>query len=39
MRIELATRPEKRIGDDDLWDAAEAALRRALERAGVGRTS
>ncbi len=35
MRIELSTRPEKRIGDDALWDEAEAALRRALARAGV----
>jgi threonyl-tRNA synthetase len=27
-------RPEKRIGGDELWDAAEAALHGALERAG-----
>src|ERR1039458_9801628 len=29
-RIELATRPEVRIGDDALWDRAEAALQGAL---------
>jgi len=28
--IYLATRPEKRLGTDDLWDKAEAALRQAL---------
>jgi threonyl-tRNA synthetase len=35
LHIELSTRPEKRIGDDALWDAAEAALAQALERAGI----
>jgi threonyl-tRNA synthetase len=35
LRIELSTRPEKRIGADELWDAAETALHAALERAGV----
>jgi threonyl-tRNA synthetase len=34
MRLELSTRPENRIGDDALWDAAEAALAGALARAG-----
>ena len=29
--IELSTRPEKRIGSDELWDRAEASLRAALE--------
>jgi threonyl-tRNA synthetase len=28
--IYLSTRPEKRLGTDDLWDRAEAALREAL---------
>jgi threonyl-tRNA synthetase len=28
--VYLATRPEKRLGTDDLWDKAEDALRRAL---------
>jgi threonyl-tRNA synthetase len=31
VRIALSTRPEKRMGSGDLWDAAEAALRKALE--------
>jgi threonyl-tRNA synthetase len=30
-RLDLATRPEKRIGADELWDKAEAGLRGALE--------
>jgi threonyl-tRNA synthetase len=29
--IELSTRPEKRIGSDDMWDAAEEALQNALD--------
>lgn len=29
--IKLSTRPEKRIGADELWDQAESALARALE--------
>jgi len=33
-RLKFATRPEQRIGDDALWDRAEAALRAALERTG-----
>jgi threonyl-tRNA synthetase len=31
-RLDLATRPEKKIGDDAIWDLSEEALRRALER-------
>jgi len=31
-RAELSTRPEKRLGSDEQWDRAEAALRAALER-------
>jgi len=34
-RIELSTRPAKRIGSDELWDQAEAALARALESRGI----
>lgn len=34
-RIDLATRPEKKIGDDASWEIAETALRRALDRRGV----
>ncbi|MEY2114396.1 MULTISPECIES: threonine--tRNA ligase [Rhodanobacter] len=33
--VALALRPDKRIGDDDVWDRAEAALRGALSAAGV----
>ncbi len=29
--IRLATRPEKRVGSDEVWDAAEKALKDALE--------
>ena len=32
--IKFATRPEVRIGDDDLWDRAEAGLLAALEETG-----
>ena len=35
LRIELSTRPENRIGDDALWDDAEAALEGALAAVGV----
>jgi threonyl-tRNA synthetase len=31
-RLDLATRPPERLGDDATWDLAEAALKRALER-------
>ena len=31
--LELSTRPEQRVGDDALWDRAEAALERALDEA------
>ena len=30
--IKLATRPEKRVGSDDLWDKAEAAMKGVLDR-------
>jgi threonyl-tRNA synthetase len=32
--IKLSTRPEKRVGSDDVWDKAEEALRIAVETAG-----
>ncbi len=32
--LKFATRPEQRIGDDAMWDQAEAALRGALEATG-----
>ena len=34
-RLELSTRPEKRVGTDEMWDKAEAALRRTLEQNGL----
>jgi threonyl-tRNA synthetase len=34
VRIKFSDRPEKRIGDDAVWDKAELALRQALEASG-----
>ena len=34
-RLELSTRPEKRIGADEMWDHAEQALKNALARQGL----
>jgi threonyl-tRNA synthetase len=34
-RLELSTRPEKRIGSDEMWDTAESALDGALKAAGL----
>ncbi len=33
--LELSTRPDVRVGDDALWDRAEAALARALDDRGL----
>src|SRR5436305_5109897 len=35
VRIALSTRPEKRLGSDEVWDAAESALERALQKNGL----
>jgi threonyl-tRNA synthetase len=35
MRVELSTRPENRLGSDEEWDRAEAALAGALASKGV----
>jgi threonyl-tRNA synthetase len=35
VRIKFADRPEKRVGEDKVWDKAEAALKRAVEAAGL----
>jgi threonyl-tRNA synthetase len=35
VRLELSTRPDERIGSDDLWDRSEAALRGALDAQGL----
>ncbi|MGH3995473.1 MAG: threonine--tRNA ligase, partial [Pseudonocardiaceae bacterium] len=32
LDFEISTRPEERLGDDAIWDRAEAILQRALER-------
>jgi len=34
-QIKFGTRPEQRIGSDELWDRAEGALRSALETMGL----
>ncbi len=34
-RLELSTRPARRIGSDEMWDRAEAALQGALEAEGL----
>ncbi len=38
MRIKFADRPEVRVGEDAVWDQAEAALLKALEVAGLDYT-
>jgi len=35
IRIQLSTRPEKRIGSDEIWDLAENSLAEALREAGL----
>lgn len=35
VQVKLALRPEPRMGEDAVWDKAEAALRSALSAAGV----
>ena len=34
--LKLSTRPEKRVGSDDVWDKAEAALKRVLDTVAEG---
>ena len=34
IKIGLSTRPEKRVGSDETWDKAEAALKSALDASG-----
>jgi threonyl-tRNA synthetase len=34
VRIKFSDRPSKRLGDDAVWDKAEAALKLALEKSG-----
>ncbi|MEZ4320703.1 MAG: threonine--tRNA ligase [Myxococcota bacterium] len=35
VKIHLSTRPADKLGSDDLWDRAEAALELALKRSGI----
>lgn len=35
IRIKFSDRPERRVGSDDIWDRAEAALRAAAGAAGL----
>ncbi len=35
LLVKFSTRPPKRVGSDEQWDKAEAALRTALERRGL----
>ena len=35
VRVALSTRPEKRLGSDEVWDEAENALAEALKEAGL----
>lgn len=35
VQMKLSTRPEKRVGDDALWDVAEKSLADALDAAGL----
>jgi threonyl-tRNA synthetase len=35
VRIKFSDRPEQRVGSDKVWDKAEAALKRAMEAAGL----
>ena len=35
VRIKFSDRPAKRVGADQVWDKAEAALKRAVEAAGL----
>ncbi|MBI4911484.1 MAG: threonine--tRNA ligase [Acidobacteria bacterium] len=38
MRVALSTRPEKRLGSDEVWDAGEKALADAMTEAGMAFT-
>src|SRR6185295_6798637 len=35
VRLRLGTRPEKAIGDAELWQSAETSISRALESSGL----
>ena len=35
FEIKLSTRPEQRVGSDEIWDKAELSLKNAIERLGL----
>jgi len=35
LDFEVSTRPEERLGSDEIWDRAEAVLKEALDRKGI----
>ncbi len=35
LDFEVSTRPEERLGGDEIWDRAEAMLKQALDRKGI----
>ena len=35
VKIKFSDRPEKRVGDDAVWDKAEAALKQTMEATGL----
>ena len=35
IEVKFSTRPEKRVGSDDIWDRAESALEQTLKDAGL----
>jgi threonyl-tRNA synthetase len=35
IRVVIATRPEKRVGSDEIWDKAEQGLQEAVKKAGL----
>jgi threonyl-tRNA synthetase len=35
IQVKLSTRPDQRVGSDEVWDRAEAALKEALEAAEI----
>jgi threonyl-tRNA synthetase len=39
MRVELSLRPDNKLGEDEEWDFAEDALRKALATAGLEHTT
>jgi len=34
-RVELSTRPEKRVGSDEMWELAESILEKVIKKSGI----